>query len=261
MSESRNGIVALILSVNLTPRNPNLIESLRKAGISHHVVTGSSPTIARDHFQKNFSDFRPYSIMSDSQLAGTFGHFLMYQRAIALDYDFTIFLEDDCELDFLGLKDFVSTTNLYPKGLVLLGACGGFVRKKPITIQGFSFFEAIGDTVAGAHAYVLPKSLYADFQNRAFFLQMLADSFHRNRETKMYVLVPYLATQIKDVPSFIPLIQIGQSTNPIRQILSSVRYDLSDRIRFGIWGGRFLRLPMPEKIAGLILKKLPGCKD
>lgn len=261
VSTTMGKILALILSVSLEPRNKVLISQLIAAGVEYEVVTGASRAAAREHYQINFDSRAKYSIMDDNQLACTYGHYLMFLRAREVKSTYTLFLEDDCTLDSSKLVELLQNIEEAPKGILILGACGGFAKKGSSIQGGKTWLRAVGDTVAGSHAYIIHESLINDFINGSQKLQRLPDSFHRDKKIKMFILQPYIAWQIRDTFSHIPLMQSGQSANPLRRLASSFKHDLLDRIWFGIWGGRFLRLSFLEKIVEIFYIRLPGCKD
>jgi hypothetical protein len=261
MDNSPPELIALILCAEDKPRNQSLEYDLMELGIDYEIVTGSTPTVARKHYEKHFDSRLSYSVMSDEQLAGTYGHHLMFKRAKVLGATNTIFFEDDCVIDLQGFKNLIRDIDFYPKGVLLLGACGGFTRRKKYTSGETFWGQGVGDTVAGAHCYILEKNLLDSMIEYSRHLQMLADSFCRPPDIKLFVSKTYVTWQMKEVKSFIPLGQSIQSKNPIRQFASSLKDDVFDRINFGIWGGRTLRLSFLERFACLFFTKLPGCKD
>ena len=261
MIYEKKKVAALVLSVNLPPRNKQLLSQLSELGVYFEVVNEATPKAAEIHFLKHYDPANHYSIMDENQRACTFGHYLMFERAKLLDAEFTFFFEDDCLLNFDFLAYLIPRLKNAPHGLLLLGACGGFAKKVKVVSSGVLWLKGIGDSISGSHGYVLHRDLINPLLNGSKKLQRLADSYHRPRNLQIYVLYPYATWQMKGEISHIPLRQTGQSTNVFRQMGSSIKNDLLDRIYFGIWGGRFMRLPTIEKLAAKFYLKLPGCTD
>ena len=254
-------LYALILCADDRPRNPKLEQDLIDLGISYELVTGSTPATARIHYEELYDSKLPYSVMSDEQLAGTYGHLLMFKRAKSIGATHTILFEDDCVIELQGFRKLLENVNHLPDGILLLGACGGFVRRKKYTGGELEWRKGVGDTIAGSHCYLVKNDFIDMMIEHALHLQMLADSFHRDPKVPLLVSSKYSAWQMKDAKSFIPLMQSGQSKNPVRQLISSAKDDIMDRINFGVWGGRVLRLRFLESLVSILFAKLPGCKD
>ena len=248
---------AFVLSVEKVPRNSKLLEDLSSLGIASQVVTGATPDLAFEYSQKDEFKDRYRAVMSKQQMACTFGHRLMFIEALNHKESHFLFLEDDAVLDMQILADFLNKITRAPRGLILLGACGGFARRH-LSIDEFQILRTIGDTVAGSHAYLLDKKSIPDLLNGTEGCGFLADSFSR-KVTSQYVLLPYCATQMKDSFTYIPLRSSGQEFSWIRNLLAPLKMDLIDYWHTGIFGGRFMRLPMVEKYFEKIFIKLPGC--
>ena len=253
----RKDIQAFILSVEKEPRNLRLLKDLKGLGIPYEIITGATPEIAFQYSQ--LVDFKGHyrAIMSKQQMACTYGHRLMLKEALKNQAQFFLFLEDDAVLDVNNLHKLLLDVSGIPTGIVLLGACGGFAVKNR-TIGDFQLLKTVGDTAAGSHAYLVHKDSVPDLFEGTSGCKFLADSFSR-KNSDLFVILPYCASQLKDSFTYIPLESNKGSHSWIRNLLAPLKMDIVDLLHTGVFGGRFLRLHNVEKYAQKIFIKLPGC--
>ena len=256
-NSNRKDIRAFILSVENQPRNLDLIKDLHKLKIQYQIVTGATPELAFKYSQSKEFEGNFRAIMSKQQMACTYGHRLMFEESMKCQESFFLFLEDDAVLDIGNLEKILLQLVHLPKGIVLLGACGGFARGH-LQIDDFQVLRTVGDTAAGSHAYLVNKESIPDLHQGTDGCKFLADSFSR-KETGLFIVVPYCASQLKDSFTYIPLKSKQEKHSKLRNLLAPLKMDLIDYYRTGIFGGRFLRLPVIEKYSEKIFVKLPGC--
>ena len=245
------------MSVEPKPRNPNLIQVLTDLRLEFEVVSGSTPELAKSYRR---SDIKRNRHLTDTERACTLGHRLMMLRALECDFEWSIFLEDDAVLNSELLLEFSAHLHKLPRELILLGACGGIARRKTrMKIGDFSIYLGVGDSVTGAHAYLLHRSCLAEMIQGTDGLPFLADSFNRRR-LELLVVSPYVATQLIEAESTI-LRGGGPLPTPVRKIFSAAKADFVDRLTMNRWGGRLWRLDELNSLTKRFFHILPGCRD
>ena len=250
-------IRAFILSVEKIPRNIKLIEVLNLLGIQFEIITGATPDLAFEYSQQKEFHGQYREEMSKEEMAVTYGHRLMFLSALKSSEKYFLFFEDDAVVDVKNFNELLNTVKVIPKGLILLGACGGFARKFK-TIGNMQVLKTIGNTALGSHAYLVDKESIPDLLLGTEGCKFLADHFAR-RKTRQYVVLPYCAKQLTDSFTYVPKISAGFKRSRIRNMLAPLKMDLIDYFHTGICGGRFLRLAVVEKFFAIFLVKLPGC--
>ena len=253
-----------ILSMTQYPRNADLTKQLTKMGINYDVVSGANPKTCTDHLKRIGAQGIRRALMTPEQMACTFGHYLMYEKALESNSEFNIFLEEDCVLDSQLFNKFLNERSLLNENFIMLGACGGFARLKSYRIGEFRVMKTVADSLNGSHAYFLNRRVLKEFLRGAYEVTSLPDTFQR-KSTKQMIILPYIATQMKDGITTIPLKinsqKSGRKFALQRKLLSSLKLDLLDRVRTGTFGGRVLRLNETRRIFSLFYRSLPGCTD
>jgi hypothetical protein len=250
---------AYILSVENTPRSRTLISTLTKFQIPFTIVTGATPQLAEKYFNE-YGVNKGRVKLTAQELACTFGHRKMYQLAIQENVDTGLFFEDDAILNEDSFRRLFNKLRKTPRGILLLGTCGGWAHKKQIFNFGVddSVYDVFATMITGSHAYIADKeSIYRLFEGTEG-LPKLADQFNRDKSTRLMVTLPFIALQEGLDQSYIHNTHVA-STLFIRRLLSSIHSDLQEYVLQKNVGSRVFRLKEFELIISQFLTKLPGC--
>ena len=259
-------INAYVLSKTSSFRNPKLYESLEAAGLNVIWVPAPTPQQAENYIS---GITIPRAVMSPVEVACALGHRLMYEKAIFNQDSTALFLEDDAKLsvDFgsiiLDLEKLLVNNAVRRLEIILLGSCGGFARKKSILdLKTHKILWAIGSSIMGSHAYVASLEGIRDLYLHSYAVPRLADSFHRSKATKLYIVYPHVAYQIFDTTEIIVRHDRERdgSLKMSRKYISSAILDLKDRAIFKHFGGRFINLDENQKILSRLFIALEGCR-
>jgi hypothetical protein len=258
-------IKCYILSPDRKMRSPELLSSLEQLKIPFEIIDNSSITHLHQYLQSDSTlnmkslAFKTSHKISEAQLACTFGHYLMHNALSKSGYEWGIFLENDATIDINLMGQLLGSLEKLPRGIVLLGACGGWARKNPVFIaKSMAFHTILNSAITGSHAYLVHSSLISEMTYFEKDLISLPDEFIRGK-LKMYITIPYVSFQSGLFPSSIPLVSPTSRTSLYRIILSSCYLDLNDICLLGRYGNRVLRLKTFERIISRFFMKLPGC--
>lgn len=270
-------VEAFILSVNKEIRNTELINELSSLDIKHEVVSGSTPIAAKKHLEQLGETSRSRVFLSPTEMACSYGHYLMFARALDSDKEWFLFLEDDAVFLPSTLKFILQAKRNLPSGVVLLGSCGGFSHRKPIMkINDFhGVHEIIGNSVNGSHAYLVHRRYLQELHDHAIYLLRHADSFHRARKTKLFVVVPDISLQKKGVPVFVTRESEDKSevknhgqhkeakvkfVGYFQKLLRNTYADIMDYVRYRHFQGRVLNQIPVLYLSKIIFKQLPATR-
>lgn len=259
MENTHLSIRAFILSPNRNMRSPNLLPSLDALGISYEVVDKSNVENTLLYLESIKVEFPTVASFTPEQLACTYGHLLMHQRAIEVGAQWTLFFENDATLDIALLRVILDSLDSLPKGIFLLGSCGGWAKRHAtLKLDGTNVHRVLNSAVTGSHAYFVKTEYIPNMISEESALTSLADEFVR-KNLPMYITVPFVSYQEGFTPSQIPLSSKGFRRGRGRSLLSSLKADILDLMRLGRLGNRCLRLDFLEIYISKFLMKLQGC--
>lgn len=251
---------AYVLALNGEPRNHELIPTLESAGVKVCIVSGTTPERAKEHMDGIQFPRRRGSHLNDLERACAYGHLRMQMQAHSEGGDWNLFLEDDADLHRESFVKLLSTLTHLPKGLILLGVCGGLAFKKPIN-QELNLFRLVENMFNGSHAYMADRGTIKKTIESNWDLPDYADRFPRPRKVKTFVLFPFVAFQMKENVPVITRTAGMDSRRRFRKILSLVFYDIKDLHASRFLSGRTLGFLMSKPKQRRYLIKLPGCRD
>ena len=263
--KNRPSLKSYILSPDREMRSPNLLFSLEKLKIPFEIIDASSITETKRYLQSNYVirkkslSFSTSHKITEAQLACTYGHFLMHEAFNKNKDEWGLFLENDATIDIKLLIKILRSLKNLPRGVILLGACGGWARKNPEWMaQDVAIHRVFNSAITGSHAYLVHISLIEKIIHLEKNLVSLADEFIR-KDLNLYITVPYASLQNGLGVSSIPLSSHSSSVSVWRRGLSSFLWDFRDIWRLGRFGNRALRLQIFERALSRLLLKLPGC--
>lgn len=240
-------------------RNPDLLPTLDAMNISWEIVDKSNPENTLEYLESINSAFPTVESFTREQLACTYGHLLMHQRAIEFGTEWSLFFENDATLDAALLGIFLNSLDSLPKGLFLLGSCGGWAKRNAVLeLDGLNVHKVFNSAVTGSHAYFVKTENLRHLISEEFSLTSLADEFIR-KNLPMYITVPFVSYQEGFTPSQIPLSSKGLRRGIWRSLLSSFKADVLDLRRLRRLGNRCLRLNFMEIHISKFLMGLQGC--
>jgi GR25 family glycosyltransferase involved in LPS biosynthesis len=251
---------AYILSVDGSVRSPSLLKTLENFGIEIHVTSGSTPDKAREYVEAHpRSKFKSASL-NEYELACAYGHSLMHQESLNSGDEWAFFFEDDADLNVALFEVFLGSLSSMPKGLILLGTCGG-IAWRASRFENLGLFRVFGNAVSGSHAYLADRESIEMMVEKEKNLPNYADGFARPRGLQLYVRYPFVAYQIKDNNPII-LRESGQdSRNKFKRKIAWLYHDCIEFYKFGFTGGRYVESIVNKRIVKKLLFKLPGCRD
>lgn len=248
-------------------RSPNLLLSLKKLRIPLEIIDGSTieETIkylqCNSNIHKKSRAFQLSHKVIEAQLACTFGHLIMHNAFKKSEREWGLFLENDATIDTDLLSKILESIENLPRGIILLGACGGWARKTPeLIVQNVELHRVFNSAITGSHAYLVHISQIEKMIRLEKNLVSLADEFIREK-MKMYITVPYISLQSGSSASSIQLTSRYKSMSIWRKVFSSLFWDIRDIRRLGRCGNRALRLEIFESALDSFLLKLPGCNE
>jgi len=259
MASARLSTKAYILSPDRRMRNPDLIPTLEHLKIPIQIIDKSSVPNTLEYLSKQNKTQTKDSPFTIQQLACTYGHYLMHQEALRGMDEWALFFENDATIDSDLLIHLLDSVEMLPNGLILLGSCGGWARKKQtIELSELTIHKVFNSAVTGSHAYLIKTGLLKQFTGVEKNLTSLADEFIREA-LPMFVTKPFVSYQEGFTPSEIPLKSSASKGSSLRRIASAIFADLRDYPRLGRFGNRLLRLEFFERLFSNILMKLDGC--
>lgn len=233
---------------------------LESAGVSVCIISGTTVESAKEHLQAIPSSRRKRNQLNEAERACAYGHLKMLMEAYSQGEDWNLFLEDDAVLNIKAFENLLSNVNKLPKGLTLLGVCGGLSYKKPFNRE-LKLFRIVENMFNGSHAYIADRDSIKEIIQKSWDLPDYADRFPRPRKTKLYVSFPFVAFQMKENTPIIAREHGIDSRGRLRKTLSLVFYDLRDLRNSHFLGGRTFGYLMNNPKPGKYFLKLPGCRD
>jgi hypothetical protein len=239
-------------------RNPSLLPCLEALKISYEIIDGSTITSTLSYL-KNLGKDSKRTTFTSEQLACTYGHMLMHKRAIELGSEWALFFENDATINISFLQGILEALDSLPKGIILLGSCGGWAKRSVVLeLGGLKIHKVFNSAVTGSHAYLVRIEQIPQLVSSEEDLKSLADEFIR-RNLPMYITIPFISYQEGFTPSQIPLKSTGLKGGKLRMIASSLKADVLDLSRLGRLGNRCIRLEIIEFFVAKLLMKLQGC--
>jgi len=251
---------AYILSVDGTIRSPSLLQTLESFGIEVHVTSGSTPDKALKYVEVNPRSKFKSAKLNEYELACAYGHLQMHQESLSSGDQKAFFFEDDAYLNVDLFGSFLRSLSAMPKGLILLGTCGG-IAWKASRFENLSLFRVFGNAVSGSHAYLADRNSIEMMVGKEKNLLNYADKFARPRSLDLYVRYPFVAFQIKENNPII-LRESGQDTrSKLRREIAWLYHDCVEFYKFGFAGGRYIESVIKKSVVRRLVFKLPGCRD
>jgi len=251
---------AYILALNGEPRNPDLIPSLVFAGLNVCIISGTTIESAKKYLQGINSSKRRGGQLNDYERACAYGHLKMQTEAYSQGDDWNLFLEDDAVLDKNLFEKILGAVNQLPSGITLLGVCGGLAYRRPFNIE-LGLFKLVENMFNGSHAYIADRVTIGEVIKSSWDLPNYADRFPRPRRTKMFVLYPFVAFQMKENSPVISRAAGIDSRGRLKKTLSLAFYDLKDLRKAGFLSGRTLGFLLSRFRTRNFFLRLPGCRD
>lgn len=259
MQKQQISLKAYVLSPDRSVRNSRLLPTLDEFRIPYEFVDGSSVINTLSYLKEIDHPFSEKHVFTKEQYACSFGHLLMHQKALNDDYEWSLFFENDATLNSDLLKVLLNSLSLLPRGIILLGSCGGWARKSfRIDIGGVSIHKVFNSAVTGSHAYLVKTEHLTNMIPVEKELKSLADEFNR-RNLPMFIILPFISYQEGATASEIPLRSTSTTSSNFRKLISSVKNDLLDLRRLKRLGNRSIRLEFLEGKVAKFLHILPGC--
>jgi hypothetical protein len=251
---------AYVLSLEGVPRSEILIETLVSFGIEVIIVSGTTVNKAQEHLRVAKKRYRLSASMNSYEIASAFGHHEMYRRSILNNDDYALFFEDDAIFDLEKFTFFIRNVKGFPKGIVLLGSCGGYAwnsnNENPLNT-----YRVIENMISGSHAYLADKETILMLFNKTKYLTNFADRFPRTRKHNLYVMYPFAAYQLKNAIPDIQRESGADTRGQKRRVISKIIYDIIDFAKFGYIGGRSMANFVDIKFFKKKVIVLPGCRD
>ena len=251
---------AYILALNGEPRNHDLIPTLESAGVNVCIISGTTVESAKEHLRGIPIPRRKGNQLNDFERACAYGHLKMQIEAFSQGENWNLFLEDDAVLDKESFENLLSESSKLPKGLTLLGVCGGLAYKKPFNGE-LKLFRLVENMFNGSHAYIVDRDSIGEMIQKNWDLTNYADRFPRPRKIKSFVLFPFVAFQMKENAPIIAREDGMDSRGRFRKILSLVFHDIKDLRESHFLSGRTLGYLMSQPKPKKYFLRLPGCRD
>lgn len=251
---------AYILALDGEPRNHELIPTLKSAGVNVCIISGTTVESAKEHLRGISILRRERNQLNDFERACAYGHLKMQREAFSQGEDWNLFLEDDAVLDKESFENLISKLSELPKGLTLLGVCGGLAYKKPFNRE-LNLFRLVENMFNGSHAYIADRDSIGEVIKTSWNLPDYADRFPRPRKVKMFVLFPFVALQMKENVPIISREDGMDSRGRLRKTLSLFFYDIKDFRESHFLSGRTLGYLTSQSKSRKYFLRLPGCRD
>ena len=251
---------AYILALNGEPRNPDLIPSLVSAGVNFCIISGTTIENTKKYMQGINSPKRIGDQLNDYERACAYGHLKMQIEAYSRGDDWNLFLEDDAVLEKNSFEKILGEVNQLPKGITLLGVCGGLAYRKPFNLE-LGLFKLVENMFNGSHAYIADRVTIREVMKSSWDLPDYADRFPRPRSIKMFVVYPFAAFQLKENSPDISREAGIDSRGRLRKFFGLAFHDLKDLHSSHFLSGRTLGFLLSHFRLSNFFLRLPGCRD
>jgi len=169
MKEIKNLLSVFILGLELQFRGTKLVESFHSHGINPFVHFGFNANISKipNSWRNDKRSLRLYrKILTNQEIACTYGHRTMLKLASQRDTKFSLFLEDDIRVvSFMKLIDFISTINRQKPTIWFFPLEAGKDLRAAKYFANIRYFLSKSNIPSGTFAYLVNNSAINELEH------------------------------------------------------------------------------------------------